>query len=151
MKKKPRRRPRHSLVGSWRLSSMEVKTAFGETTYPWGRGVMGRLTYGANGQMSLQIMKPNRTAFTSEDLEGGAAEEIQAAFDGYHAYFGSYSFDRRTGTVVHRIEGSLFPNWIGHEQRRLVKPSANRLTLTSSPILVRGREEVFLTVWKRIK
>jgi hypothetical protein len=140
-----------TLVGTWGLASMEVKAASGETTYPWGRDVMGRLTYTANGQMSLQIMKANRRAFSSEDLEGGTAEEIQAAFDGYHAYFGTYSLDRRTRTVVHRIDGSLFPNWVGHEQRRTIKLSASRLTLTSSPILVGGREEIFLTVWDRIQ
>ncbi len=151
MRKTAGRARAHTLVGTWRLVSMEVKAASRETTYPWGRDVTGRLIYTANGQMSLHIMKPNRTAFSSEDLEGGTAEEIQAAFDGYHAYFGTYSLDARTRTVIHRIEGSLFPNWVGHEQRRTVNPLANRLTLTSSPILVGGREEIFLTVWARIK
>jgi hypothetical protein len=101
--------------------------------------------------MSLQIMKANRLPFSSEDLEGGTAEEIQAAFDGYHAYFGTYSFDRRARTVTHRVEGSLFPNWIGREQKRGVKQSARGLKLTSSPILLGGQEEVFLTVWDRVR
>ncbi len=151
MGKRPTRRPAQPLVGTWRLISMEVRTVSGETKYPWGRGVTGRLTYSSNGQMSLQIMKANRVPFSSEDLEGGTAEEIQAAFDGYHAYFGTYSFDGRVRTVTHRVKGSLFPNWIGREQKRTVKPSARRLTLTSSPIEFGGKEEVFLTVWDRIQ
>jgi hypothetical protein len=151
MSKRRTRRPAHPLVGTWRLISMEVRTLAGETRYPWGRGVTGRLTYSSNAQMSLQIMKANRLPFSSEDLEGGTAEEIQAAFDGYHAYFGTYSFDGRAGTVTHRVEGSLFPNWIGREQKRSVKQSPRRLTLTSSPIPFGGQEEVFQTVWDRMR
>jgi hypothetical protein len=139
------------LVGTWRLTSMEARTPSGETKYPWGRAVVGRLTYSSNGQMSVQIMKANRPPFSSEDLEGGTAAEIQAAFDGYHAYFGTYSFDGRARAVIHRVEGSLFPNWMGRKQMRSVKVSARRLILTSSPILFGGQEEVFLTVWDRIK
>jgi Lipocalin-like domain len=151
MSKKRTSRPARPLVGTWRLTSMEARTPSGETKYPWGRAVTGRLTYSSNGQMSVQIMKANRRSFSSEDLEGGTAEEIQAAFDGYHAYFGTYSYDARARTVTHRVEGSLFPNWTGHEQTRSVKVSASRLTLTSSPILFGGQEEVFLTVWDRIR
>jgi hypothetical protein len=151
MRKRRARRPATPLVGTWRLTSMEVRTPSGETQNPWGPGVTGRLTYSSNGQMSLQIMKANRFPFSSEDLEGGTAEEIQTAFDGYHAYFGTYSFDRLAQTVSHRIEGSLFPNWIGREQKRGVKQSARRLRLTSSPIPLGGKEEVFLTVWDRIR
>jgi hypothetical protein len=151
MSKKHSRKPAKPLVGTWRLTSMEARREPGETKYPWGRGVTGRLTYSSNGQMSLQIMRANRVPFSSEDLEEGTAEEIQAAFDGYHAYFGTYSFDARARTVTHRVEGSLFPNWIGREQKRSVKLSARRLTLTSSPILYGGKEEVFLTIWDRIR
>jgi hypothetical protein len=151
MRKSRTRRPANPLVGTWRLTSMEVRTPSGENKYPWGPGVSGRLIYSTNGQMSLQIMKASRLPFSSEDLEGGTAEEIQTAFDGYHAYFGTYSFDRRARTVTHRIEGSLFPNWIGREQRREVKESARKLRLTSSPILLGGKAEVYLTVWDRIQ
>ncbi|HKC11336.1 MAG TPA: lipocalin-like domain-containing protein [Vicinamibacteria bacterium] len=151
MSKKRTSRATKPLVGTWRLTAMEVRTASGETKYPWGRAVGGRLTYSSNGQMSVQIMKANRLNFSSEDLEGGTAEEIQAAFDGYHAYFGTYSYDGRARTVIHRVEGSLFPNWIGHQQTRSVKVSARRLTLTSSPILFGGQEEVFVAVWDRIR
>jgi hypothetical protein len=40
---------------------------------------------------------------------------------------------------------------MGRKQMRSVKVSARRLVLTSSPILFGGQEEVFLTVWDRIK
>ena len=151
MSKERTSRPAKRLVGTWRLTAMEARTPSGETKYPWGRAVGGRLTYSSNGQMSVQIMKADRLPFSSQDLEGGTAEEIQAAFDGYHAYFGTYSYDGRARTVTHRVEGSLFPNWIGHEQTRSVRLSANKLTLTSSPILFGGQEVVFLAFWERIR
>ncbi|HXB56255.1 MAG TPA: lipocalin-like domain-containing protein [Vicinamibacteria bacterium] len=151
MSKKRTSKPTRPLVGTWRLTALKARTPSGETTYPWGRAVGGRLTYSSNGQMSVQIMKANRLPFSSEDLEGGTAEEVQAAFDGYHAYFGTFSYDGRARTVTHRIEGSLFPNWIGHDQTRSVKLSTRGLTLTSSPILFGGQEVVFLAVWGRIR
>jgi hypothetical protein len=151
MSKKRTSRATKPLVGSWRLTAMEARTPSGESHYPWGRAVEGRLTYSSNGQMSVQIMKANRLPFSSEDLEGGTAEEIQGAFDGYHAYFGTYSYDGRARTVTHRVEGSLFPNWIGHDQTRSVKVSARRLTLTSSPLPFGGQGVVFLAFWERIR
>jgi hypothetical protein len=42
--------------------------------------------------------------------------------------------------VLHRVELRLFPNWVGAAQERLVKISADRLTL-STPLLLQGKQQ----------
>lgn len=138
------------LVGTWRLVSLEARSSSGEVEHPWGESVDGRLAYDAAGNMSMQIARPTRQPFASDDLEGGTLEEIEAAFDTYHAYYGRYRVDEAASTVTHDVEASLFPNWVGGGQTRFLRLQAGRLTLTSPPLPFSGRELRFVTVWERL-
>jgi hypothetical protein len=40
------------------------------------------------------------------------------AWVNYFGYFGTYSVDEQNKAVIHRIEGSWFPNLVGTEQIR---------------------------------
>jgi Lipocalin-like domain len=44
-------------------------------------------------------------------------------------------------TVLHHVELSLFPNWVGVTQERLVKISGDQLTLSTRPLLLQGRQQ----------
>ena len=79
----------------------------------------------------------------------GTREEIEAGYEGYIAYYGSYEFDPTGGFVVHHMDGSLFPNWEGQGLKRYCAFSGLRLTLTTPPI-VWGGESVGTLVWERI-
>lgn len=48
------------------------------------------------------------------------------------AYAGPFSADPGTGTVTHHLDGSLFPNWQGHDQIRHVTIEGQRLSITAS-------------------
>ena len=60
---------------------------------------------------------------------GKAAEQKIAAFDGYTAYYGTYTVDEAHRTIIHHVEASLYPNWVGTEQRRLFEFSEGKLIL----------------------
>ena len=92
--------------------------------------------YGEDGYVSVDIMRPDRAKFATEDLLGGEAKERAPAAGTYVSYCGRYEF--RGDTVVHRVELSLFPNWVGVAQERLVEVKGNRLTLSTRPILLGG-------------
>jgi hypothetical protein len=64
------------------------------------------------------------------------------------AYGGRYSFhgDR----VIHHVELSLFPNWVGTDQQRWVELAGDRLTLSASPLLLAGTQQVPRLVWERV-
>jgi lipocalin-like protein len=139
------------LLGTWTLVAMEGRRASGPPFHPWGADVRGRLTYDADGHVALQIAKAGRPRFASDDLEAGSPEEVQRAFDGYHAWFGRFEVDADGGSVVHRIDASLFPNWEGQDQRRLLSLSGDghELVLRSLPLPYGGEPVEFVTRWVR--
>lgn len=137
------------LVGTWRLVSAEERSEDGRTSPLWGSAPVGRLMYDDHGRMSAQLMDPKRKPFESEDRLAGTAAEMRGAFEGYEAYFGSYTVDATAGVVVHHVTGSLFPNLIGTDQRRFFVLSGNRLTLTTPPFLRGARRSTYVLVWER--
>lgn len=128
---------------------MEGRRASGEVFLPWGRSVRGRLTYDRSGHVSLQLSKPDRARFASDDLEAGAPDEVQRAFDGYHAWFGRFALGDDGSTVTHYIESSLFPNWEGQEQTRRATFASGELVLRSRPLPYGGELVEFSTRWAR--
>lgn len=139
---------REQLIGHWRLMSL---TAVHERDieYPMGQDLEGVITYEPTAHMAMQIMRYLRPSFVSGDMDRGTPEELAAAVSGYSAYFGTYSVDETARVVTHHVKGSLFPNWVGTDQRREIRIDGNSLTLTSQPILSEGKMRVFRAEWKR--
>lgn len=139
---------RAQLVGHWSLVSFEIVSG-DAIQYPRGRDVSGLIVYDEGGHVAVQIMQGGRPRFASGDQTSGTSAELTAAVSGYIAYFGTYSVDEGTKVVTHHIEGSLFPNWVGTEQRREVVLQDDQLTLSTSPMPFEGKTQVFRIVWKR--
>jgi hypothetical protein len=137
-----------AFIGAWRLVSLELRDSDGAATYPHGQDAMGSLIYTGDGFMSVAIMRAGRPRFAADDLLLGSTEEQAAAAAGYISYAGRYEV--RAGIVVHRVEISLFPNWIGGEQERFYAFAGDRLTLSTGPMPLRGREQRGYLVWERI-
>lgn len=137
------------LVGTWRLVAYEVRSEGGEVSQPFGTDTLGYLLYGADGHMSATVMRPGRPTFGAGDLLGGTTEEKVKAAEGYISYCGTYRVagDR----VVHHVELSLFPNWIGGDQERLVSLERDRLTLSTAPFLLQGQRRSAHLVWERAR
>lgn len=114
-----------------------------------GPDPFGLLTYSSDGTMVAVMGRGGRPPFASDDVTGGTVEERAAAFASCIAYGGSFQVDG--DQVTHRVEVSLFPNWIGTEQRRRWEVSADGelLTLTSPPLVLGGATRVQRLVWKR--
>jgi hypothetical protein len=139
---------REQLIGHWSLVSLAALNG-SDIEYPMGQDIEGVLTYERTDHMAMQIMRYDRPRFASGDMDRGTPAELSAAVTGYSAYFGTYSVDESAAAVTHYVKGSLFPNWVGTEQRREIVLDGGRLTLTSQPILFEGKMRVFRAVWKR--
>jgi hypothetical protein len=137
------------LIGTWRLLSWENRSVGGEISYPLGKDAVGYIMYGRDGYMSVAIMRPDRAKFAAGDLLSGSAQERARAAGTYVSYCGRYEF--RGDTVVHRVELSLFPNWVGVEQERLVEVKGNRLTLSTRPILLGGVQRTAHLIWEAVR
>ena len=116
-------------VGTWKLISYERRLPGGEVTYPFGKNPVGRLTYDAQGHMAAQIMDPSRKKFEGVSMLRGTDAEKVAAFNGYVAYAGTYTLKPAEHVVVHHVEISMYPNWVGGDQRRTYEFSGGRLLL----------------------
>jgi len=137
------------LIGTWRLVSWENRSVVdGLLSYPLGKDATGYIMYNEDGYMFVAIMGPNRLKFAADDLLSGTTEEEAQAEETYVSYCGRYEFEG--DTVVHHVELSLFPNWVGGEQERLVDLRGDRLTLSTPPILLRGIQQTAHLIWERV-
>jgi len=137
-------------VGTWRLISYSAVTSGGETIYPMGRNAQGRLTYEAGGCMAVQLADPDRAAFVAGDPLATTDAEVRAAFEGYLAYYGSYTIHADQGIVVHHLEMALIPNWMGGDLVRYFDLQGRRLILKTPPTLFGGGERVSSLVWGKL-
>ena len=120
------------LVGTWGLVSFTLRHPTGRETHPYGTDAVGMLVYDGEGHMAGQIMSRRRPPFRSERPRGGTDNEVRTAFEGYIAYFGSYTVDEANALVTHHVEGALLPNWIASQQKRSFAFRAGRLELSAS-------------------
>ncbi len=137
-------------AGTWRLISFEAKDATGEVTYPMGPDVTGVLMFDRAGHMAVQLMRPGRPRFASADPVRGSPTEIKAAFEGFLAYYGTYTADPARGTVTHHIAGCSFPNWVDTTQERYFRFDGDHLTLSTPLLEIAGRLVVSVLLWERV-
>ncbi len=137
-----------SVVGTWRLQRWETHHPDGRITWPLGPDAVGYLFYTPDGYMSVAMMQANRPAFAEGDLLGGTPEEKAAAASSYVTYCGRYEVGN--GTVIHHVDLSLFPNWVGVDQERFVEVKGDELTITTRPLRI-GGETINRLVWERVR
>ncbi len=138
-----------SVVGRWKLISINAENPEGDVRFPYGQDPFGMLMYDADGYMSLLIMRRGRSTFVSGDMLGGTPEEIKEAFEKFEAYCGTYEVDEEKSIITHHIEGARFPNFERMEQVRFFEFFANRLITKSNPIPSLGTEWVVNLIWER--
>lgn len=99
--------------------------------------------------MSVSFMSANRPKIVSaRSIRGGTTEEKIAAYDTYLSYCGKYEV--QGNKVIHHIEVSLFPNWSGVDQVRFFEFDGNRLSLSTPPLLLAGKQKTAQLIWERV-
>ncbi len=119
----PKRNGSNPFIGTWRL----VSIASSESRL-FGERPVGILIYDADGHVAVQIMRNPRP-----DISSGpgfpTAKEVQIAYKGYYAYYGTYEVNWEKQTITHHLEGSLRPGDVGKDFTRAYEISDNRLAL----------------------
>lgn len=135
------------LVGTWKLERMRTTYDSGREIYPLGEDAQGWLLYTSDGYMAASLSRAGRPAFeTGERLSANDAEKVEA-WDSFFSYCGRYEI--RGEQVVHHIEGSNYPNWIGSEEPRTLRLEGDRLILTTPPQKTRRGVQTSQVVWRR--
>jgi hypothetical protein len=136
---------REQLLGTWELVSYESTEPDGRERLPFGRAI-GRITYDAAGNMTGQVMRPDRPPVNTRE---GAVEKIRAAYTGFIAYFGTYEIGEQGDSVVHHVAGALNPSWVGGDQVRRMRFDGEHLILEADVARPEGTARHVLT-WRRI-
>ena len=123
------------LVGTWRLVEWTASVD-GTVTRPMGGNVDGLLTYTADGRMWATLQRKDREMIHTGTLAAATAAQRAAAAAGFLSYAGRYTVDG--GAVVHHVEVSLFPDWVGDEQLRLIDWVDGDLVLSTPPEKTHG-------------
>ncbi|MGO4474674.1 lipocalin-like domain-containing protein [Massilia sp. 2TAF26] len=142
---------RERLIGAWKLVSYVEQPVDGSAPfYPFGETPQGIIMYTPDGFMSAQLCHAQRTPFASGDWFKGTPEEYEAEASSYIAYTGPFHVDEELQSLTHSMFISLFPNWKGQTQPRVVKIEGDYLYLgTASPIQSQGKTVNSALKWKR--
>jgi hypothetical protein len=137
------------IQGSWNLVSI-YNEQDGKKTDVFGPNPRGSLILTPDGRFSCILMRASLPKFASNARQKGTVEENQAVVQGSIAYFGSYSVgsDKEQTLNLH-MEGSMFPNWDGQDQKRLMTVKGDELKLANPTPSIGGGTNY--NIWKRAK
>jgi len=137
-------------VGVWWLLSREDRARDGSVRIDptLGPDAKGILTY-ANGRFAAQFMKRDRTTPTGAATVS-SGQNNTVAVGGYDAYFGTYSVDRSTGEVLHRLEGALTPENVGIEVSRTLAVDGDTLVIQLQTTTLEGEPVTRTLTWERV-
>jgi hypothetical protein len=138
-----RSEPAARFVGAWKLLSFQSFDANG-VARP-GAYDVGIIVYDASGRMTAQLMHSSNKA---EQTPANDADRA-SAYRRYLGYWGPFTVDESKGVVIHHVEGSSNPSWVGSNQVRHYSFAADGQGLTLS---VKNGERVTSTLrWERIR
>ncbi len=138
-------------IGTWNLVYYKIVKEDGTVfTYPYGKNCKGNILYTKAGRMTALLMNPDRPNFEIAHPWKGTPEEMKSAFRGYTSYAGKFEVTKTN--VIHQVDMSLFPNWIGTDLiRRYEFSSDNReLLLSTTPFNAKGLLLQDVLLWERL-
>ena len=135
------------LIGAWILERWRTIYDTGRDIFPMGKDAQGWLLYTPDGYMSAFLSRANRPAFETGEMLSADNHEKVRAWDSFFSYTGRYEI--RGTEVIHHIEGSLYPNWIGDAQVRTMRLDGGRLILSTPPQKTKRGVQTSEVVWRR--
>lgn len=137
------------LIGTWRLLEWGATSPDGTITRPFGDQPAGYVVYTADGRMITTISRADRDP-VGGSLLSATSEASAAAFASFISYAGTFRID--SGDVVHSVEMSLYPDWVGSEQRRRVElgGAGSELALSTELASASGQIVRHRLRWERV-
>jgi len=135
------------IPGTWVMESFEYRAGDGTAFYPYGKDAKGILMYDKNGFMSAIIARTDRPDLSVVDFSKISDDEKIELSKGFLSYSGRYEItpDR----ILHYVELSYFPNWIGTTLERFYAFEHDKLILSTPETGLRGKQFVGYITWKK--
>jgi len=137
------------LVGAWTFVSAFDFYPDGRKDDRWEANPKGVFIFDATGHYAFFISRADLPKIAGNSPFKATAEESQAIMRGLGASFGTYTVNEAEKILITRVEGGIFPNQIGAEQRRvIVSLTADELKYTNQATTTGVRAE---SIWRRAK
>ena len=138
----------NNLIGTWFLQEWDCTLNGDYHNHPFGRDAQGVITYSPSGRMSAILMKAGQAQLKEANLQRATDAERQHLLSGYVSYAGSWRVEG--DNVIHCVDFSLLPNWIGTELVRKISWTPNavgyrecaQLILSTQPMTTRSGDIV---------
>lgn len=114
--------------GTWVLLDWVQDYDDGRRIYPFGEDAVGTIVYSGD-RMSCIMSRSGRAPFAAGGQWNADDADKARAYGEMMAYAGGFSIEGNE--VLHHVDLSLFPNWIGGVQRRRAALNGDRLSLTA--------------------
>lgn len=132
--------------GRWRVVSWEQVYDDGRIVHPMGEKLEGFLHYDED-RVYILITAADRPPFRTGGQWNAANVEKASAYDTCLCYAGRYEvLDEH---IVHHVDVSLFPNWVGGSQRRRAELVDGRLTLSGRLEVGTAEARTVRLTWER--
>jgi len=140
--------PDDTLLGTWYLREAYAVDPRGERLFDvYGARPSGVIHYGADGRMTALITHDGRARLSGSDRQDATDAESAAAYRSSIGYAGRYV--REGDWIVHHVDISTYPNWVGTRLRRQWRWTGDSLELLTAPQPQAGVETVMKLVWQR--
>jgi hypothetical protein len=132
---------REQLVGSWLMATNTTTGPDGTKVDTYGPNAKGIAIFDSNGRFILITTRSDLPRFASNNRGTGTADENRAVVQGSLAYFGTYSVNETDKSYTVQIEASMYPNWVGTAQKRMIAIAGDEFTITNPAGSGGGRVE----------
>jgi hypothetical protein len=115
------------VIGLWSLTSQYVDRADGSRLERFGANPKGLAYFDQGGRFSQVMVRSDLPKIASNNAMTATDAENRAIIEGSTAFFGTWSVDEATSTLLNRIEGATYPNWTGTELKRTLFISGDEM------------------------
>src|SRR5690606_8643786 len=119
---------RGTIKGRWSILAWEQLYDDGRVVSPMGTELEGFIEYSDFGMFCV-VAKKDRPTFTTGGQWNAEDAEKAAAYNSYLTYAGDYEVNGNT--ITHKVQHSIFPNWVGGSQQRTAELDNDVLSLTA--------------------
>jgi lipocalin-like protein len=122
---------KEQLAGTWLMATNITIRPDGSKTDTYGPNAQGIAIFDSSDRFTLVTTRSDLPRFASNNRATGTANENSAVVQGSLAYFGTYSVNETEKSYTVQIEASIFPNWVGTAQKRMIAISEDEFTITN--------------------
>ena len=136
-----------NIIGTWHLESWHNHHSDGTVDYPFGPDAIGVICYTDEGFVHVHIMANNRDNFEQNDPFKASIAEDSAAMKTHISYSGTYVCE--ADKIIHSVDISSCPNWVGTQQFRNAKMIGKTLELSVDGAQFQGNTVTAKLIWRR--